>query len=87
MNSHRIDYLGSDEEIRAKFENYLASFLLSMKYTADPSSIPEAANNSGKKVDYLSDFGSLFVKAWQTTQNYDVWEHDMASTEFPSSVK
>jgi hypothetical protein len=84
LNTHQIEYEGSDEEIRAKFETYLSSLLLSQKHTLETADLqPEPGV---RKVDYMSEFGPLFVKAWYNTQNYKRWEAGLRTHVFPESV-
>lgn len=82
LNTHQIEYEGSDEEIRARFETYLSALLLSQKNSLETADLqPE---HGVRKVDYMSEFGTFFVKAWYNTQNYKKWE---ARTHvFPESM-
>ncbi|KAJ3205417.1 Unconventional myosin-Ie [Entophlyctis luteolus] len=73
--NQQIEFEGSDEDIRSRFESYLFSFLISAKLTLSPT---ETSPVSGelpppKSKDYLVDFGSTWVKLWQKTNNFNVW--------------
>ncbi|RKO87634.1 hypothetical protein BDK51DRAFT_34398 [Blyttiomyces helicus] len=73
MNT-QIDFEGSDDDIRARFEHYLCSMLSSVKMAA---ASPAAAPESGPKApvrDYLADYNPAFIRTWQTTNNYRIWD-------------
>ena len=84
MNSHQIEYEGSDEEIRLKFEGYLSSLLLTYKHSIQQADHPP---EPVKKVDYLLDYGMPFVKAWQGTRNFKKWSSRLDQYEFSELVK
>ncbi|OZJ02723.1 hypothetical protein BZG36_05107 [Bifiguratus adelaidae] len=76
-------YLGSDEFLRAQFEEYLFSLLSSVKYMQDVQGIAGAADDepeglgigsAEKDRNFLNDYGLSFVRAWQNTKNYLVWD-------------
>jgi hypothetical protein len=47
----------------------------------------EGTSPEGKKVDYLAEFGSAFVKSWQSTENYKIWSAGLKEREFPDYAK
>ncbi|ORY53152.1 hypothetical protein BCR33DRAFT_815239, partial [Rhizoclosmatium globosum] len=92
--NQQIEFEGSDDDIRARFESYLFSFLVSAKLTLDPPEVvatsPDAPTPKPK--DYTSDFNSSWVKLWQKTNNFKIWnEHTsgphISSTGIPGHVK
>jgi hypothetical protein len=84
-NTNQIGFEGSDEEIRLKFESYLSSLLFTVKQSCIATESPTA---DGKRFgEYISDYGSHFIKAWQQTLNYKLWEEQMKELEFPEQVK
>ncbi|KAI8848914.1 transport protein Avl9-domain-containing protein, partial [Chytridium lagenaria] len=70
--SSQISFEGSDDDIRARFETYLLRLLASVKYSTQPLPIPETIEGSVSP-DVLSEFNVSWVKAWQQTQNYKIW--------------
>jgi hypothetical protein len=71
-----MEYVGSDDYLRAKFEEYLCSLLSSIKY-ADYVSTQEAgcesiiAPDTGSTSDA---FGAEFVHAFKTTKCFALWD-------------
>ncbi|KAI8924267.1 transport protein Avl9-domain-containing protein [Entophlyctis helioformis] len=69
--SQQIDFEGSDEDIRARFETYLTQLFASIQYDIqEPAVNPETG---ARKVDYVSEYGAQFVKAWEGTRSYSIW--------------
>ncbi|KAI9342940.1 transport protein Avl9-domain-containing protein [Obelidium mucronatum] len=76
--NQQIEFEGSDDDIRARFESYLFSFLVSAKLTLDPPEIapPSVDAPPPKPKDYTPDFNATWVKLWQKTNNFKIWnEH------------
>ncbi|CAO3692602.1 unnamed protein product [Umbelopsis ramanniana] len=76
-------YLGSDDYLRARFEEYIMSLLSSVKYAQafDPknafkseSTLDEIMRDEEKEKNYLLDYGMNWVNAWRTTNNYKLWD-------------
>ncbi|KAI8899329.1 transport protein Avl9-domain-containing protein [Globomyces pollinis-pini] len=69
-----INFEGSDDDIRARFESYVTQLFASMEY--DINTPPIEAGQ--KKIDYLSEFNLVWVKAWKSSPSYAIWEqgHD-----------
>ena len=81
VNSNQIVYEGSDEEIRIKITNYLSSLLQLSKTSI------EAVSESPKKPEYIPEYGNLFFKAWQQTQNYNDWFSRINEYQFSENIK
>eukprot|EP00842_Homolaphlyctis_polyrhiza_P005943 jgi/Hompol1/634/HPOL_004247-RA len=62
----KIDYEGSDEDIRARFESYLVQMLASINYDNQAA--------AAGKTDYLSEYNMAFVKCWESTRSYKLWK-------------
>ncbi|KAG0359193.1 late secretory pathway protein avl9 [Gamsiella multidivaricata] len=74
VNDAQTEYTGSDDYLRAKFEEYLLTLLSSVKhsqYTQVDDSIEGIGSATDR--DLTSDYGSYFIKAWQQTPNYQLW--------------
>jgi hypothetical protein len=83
VNSQQIGYEGSDEEIRSKVTTYLSSFLQCMQ-----KMMIESSQESPKKPpEFVADYGSLFIKTWQSTNNYSHWLSTIDRYRFPESIK
>ncbi|KAI8914635.1 transport protein Avl9-domain-containing protein [Gorgonomyces haynaldii] len=68
MNQNQqIEFQGSDDDIRARMEEYLTQFLASVSYDNRP------VEEGTKKVDYLSEYNMQWVQQWKKTQGYQVW--------------
>ncbi|KAJ3063666.1 hypothetical protein HDU98_000538 [Podochytrium sp. JEL0797] len=82
-----MEFEGSDDDIRGRFESYLFSFLVSAKLTLDPPDVapvtPEALPPKPK--DYTSDFNSTWVKMWQKTNNFKLWNEHTTGPQISSS--
>ncbi|KAJ1562779.1 late secretory pathway protein avl9, partial [Cladochytrium tenue] len=74
--NQQIEFEGSDEDIRARFEHYLYTLLVSTRTAERPPS-PSPPADSGlpqaKPKDVLYDFNTSWVRAWQQTGNYKIW--------------
>ncbi|KAJ3412660.1 late secretory pathway protein avl9 [Chytridiales sp. JEL 0842] len=66
---------GSEEDVRERFENYILSLLVSVKFSLTPTDIsPEGDDDSDMKPkDVISDFNIKFVRMWMKTENFRVW--------------
>ncbi|KAJ3217536.1 late secretory pathway protein avl9 [Dinochytrium kinnereticum] len=89
LNS-QMCFEGSDDDIRSRFESYLLRLLASVKYSSQPPASPEVSEGgtatvAPKQRDVLSEFNLSWVKMWQQTQNYKLWNErvsaDIATTE------
>ncbi|KAF9573030.1 late secretory pathway protein avl9 [Mortierella alpina] len=70
----QTEYAGSDDYLRAKFEEYILTLLSSVKhaqFTQVDDSIDGIGNATDK--DLTADYGVYFIKAWQLTPNYQLW--------------
>ncbi|KAF9423964.1 late secretory pathway protein avl9 [Podila epigama] len=71
----QAEYAGSDDYLRAKFEEYILTLLSSVKhsqYAQIDDSIEAIGNNTSER-NMTSDYGTHFIKAWQQTPNYQLW--------------
>ncbi|KAI9090826.1 transport protein Avl9-domain-containing protein [Phlyctochytrium arcticum] len=68
--NQQLSFEGSDDDIRSRFELYLVSLLSSVK-TSQTAAISVDPAIRGK--DFLADFNSQWVKAWQGTIHYTKW--------------
>ncbi|KAI9488955.1 transport protein Avl9-domain-containing protein [Zychaea mexicana] len=74
-------YLGSDDYLRARFEEYILSLLSSMKHAQDANLIPDGWCHSYlhtmhsimTEKNYLSDYGMSWLMAWRETNNFTLW--------------
>ncbi|KAL7330991.1 hypothetical protein PS15p_203247 [Mucor circinelloides] len=80
-------YLGSDDYLRARFEEYILSLLSSVKHAQAHNLLDYAydtmdngANNSEQVItdeneehNYLSDYGKKWLMAWGETNNFKKW--------------
>ncbi|KAG0212691.1 late secretory pathway protein avl9 [Mortierella sp. NVP41] len=70
----QTEYAGSDDYLRAKFEEYILTLLSSVKHaqvTQTEDSTEGMGNPSDR--DMTADYGTYFIKAWQQTPNYQLW--------------
>ncbi|KAG2174103.1 hypothetical protein INT43_004123 [Umbelopsis isabellina] len=76
-------YLGSDDYLRARFEEYIMSLLSSVKYAEafDPknafkseNSLEDVIRDEEKEKNYLLDYGMHWVNAWRQTNNFELWD-------------
>ncbi|KAF9581748.1 late secretory pathway protein avl9, partial [Lunasporangiospora selenospora] len=70
----QTEYIGGDDYLRAKFEEYILTLLSSVKHAQftqadDPM---DGIGGAGER-DLTLDYGSSFVKAWQQTPNFQLW--------------
>ncbi|KAJ3123948.1 late secretory pathway protein avl9 [Nowakowskiella sp. JEL0407] len=80
MNT-QIDFEGSDDDIRGRFELYLLSLIKSVLPTSPSATTPPVSQSPPPEHeqqqpvrDYISEFNSQFVKAWKATANYAIWK-------------
>ncbi|CAO3612613.1 unnamed protein product [Mucor hiemalis] len=79
-------YLGSDDYLRARFEEYVLSLLSSVKHAQahnlmDNAMNEQDMNNNSEEImtdeneerNYLSDYGMKWLKAWWETNNFKKW--------------
>ncbi|KAG0238833.1 late secretory pathway protein avl9 [Mortierella sp. GBA43] len=68
-------YEGSDDYLRAKFEEYILTLLSSVKHSQFTPSDDTTENIGNSTVDksLTADYGMYFVKAWQQTPNFQLW--------------
>nr|KAJ3419731.1 late secretory pathway protein avl9 [Polyrhizophydium stewartii] len=69
--NQQIEYEGSDEDIRSRFESYLTQLFASVKYDQDTPAVNQ--ETGARKTDYLSEYHSPFVRAWETTPSFQIW--------------
>lgn len=81
----RPDFLGSDDDLRSRFEEYLCAFLSSIKYSdflkrsAKPQ--PEAAGQPSEP-NPLVHFSEAFTASFRTSPAYDAWQSCTDDTIF-----
>ncbi|KAJ3244155.1 late secretory pathway protein avl9 [Chytriomyces hyalinus] len=85
--NQQIEFEGSDDDIRARFESYLFSFLISAKLTLSP---PEVSPTPGgvtptKPKDYTTDFNPAWVKLWKKTNNFKTWNEHTSGDRISST--
>ncbi|EGF77599.1 hypothetical protein BATDEDRAFT_91587 [Batrachochytrium dendrobatidis JAM81] len=69
--NQQIEFEGSDEDIRSRFEVYLTQMLASVKYNHD--TLPSTLEPGAKKLDYVSEYHMPFIKAWEASDSYHTW--------------
>ncbi|KAJ3276187.1 late secretory pathway protein avl9 [Terramyces sp. JEL0728] len=69
-----IDFEGSDDDIRARFEQYTTQLFASMEYEMNTPPLEPNA----KKIDYISEYNAAWVKSWQSSKSFEIWNamHD-----------
>ncbi|KAG0266738.1 late secretory pathway protein avl9 [Mortierella polycephala] len=74
-NDAQTEYTGSDDYLRAKFEEYILTLLSSVKHSqlTLPDDSIEGMGNTNADKDMTADYGTYFIKAWQQTPNYHLW--------------
>ncbi|GJJ74122.1 hypothetical protein EMPS_06480 [Entomortierella parvispora] len=74
VNDAQTEYTGSDDYLRAKFEEYILTLLSSVKHSQNiqPDDTIDGVGSSGDR-NMTADYGTYFVKAWQQTPNYQLW--------------
>ncbi|KAK9703210.1 hypothetical protein K7432_010851 [Basidiobolus ranarum] len=83
------EYQGSDEYIRAKFENYLLAFLSSIYYSemgGEHESFEVVSVTDGTETIQIKDFNETWVHHWTGTKNYEIWKTQMMP-EFISIIE
>ncbi|KAI9193197.1 transport protein Avl9-domain-containing protein [Polychytrium aggregatum] len=77
-SGNTIEFGGSDDDLRARFELYLQTLCVSMRASLEPNSSlsvsPTGGANKAPPKDYISDYNINFIRMWQTTTNYKLWE-------------
>ncbi|TPX34579.1 hypothetical protein SmJEL517_g02875 [Synchytrium microbalum] len=71
--NQQINYEGSDEDIRSRFEMYLLSLMSCVK-AADNASNGSPSSPAPKAKDLLSEFNPIWVAQWMATNNYGTWD-------------
>ncbi|KAG1178027.1 hypothetical protein G6F70_000019 [Rhizopus microsporus] len=74
-------YLGSDDYLRARFEEYILSLLSSVKYAQAHHQLDDVLDNLGSETvigeneehNYLTDYGMKWLRAWWQTNNFKKW--------------
>ncbi|KAI8334479.1 transport protein Avl9-domain-containing protein [Blakeslea trispora] len=78
-------YLGSDDYLRAKFEEYVLSLLSSMKHAQahhlldkaqahiEPNTTEEVIMDENEEHNYLTDYGMKWLMDWCSTNNFKKW--------------
>lgn len=75
-------YLGSDDYLRARFEEYVLSLLSSVKHAQvhnmmdtiyEDTNSEEIMTDENEEHNYLSDYGMKWLKAWWDTNNFRKW--------------
>ncbi|KAL0076098.1 transport protein Avl9-domain-containing protein [Phycomyces blakesleeanus] len=80
-------FYGSDDYLRARFEEYVLSLLSSMKHAQassnfsdnsrgmhhSDSSSEEVMRDDDRERNYLSDYGMSWIMAWRETNNFRIW--------------
>ncbi|KAF9329298.1 late secretory pathway protein avl9 [Podila minutissima] len=74
INDAETEYAGSDDYLRAKFEEYILTLLSSVKHSQF-TQVDDSIDGIGNATDrnMTSDYGCYFIKAWQQTPNYQLW--------------
>lgn len=72
--NEQIDFEGSDDDIRAKFEHYLTQLFHSIEYDQNPTNMESGA----KKIDYMTEYNLAWIKAWKESPSFKIWSetHD-----------
>jgi hypothetical protein len=68
-----MQYVGSEEYIRAQFESYIIGLISSVKFHNYLISNAVAVRNTAES-DPAVDFGLEWVEAWSRTENYRMWD-------------
>ncbi|KAG2212399.1 hypothetical protein INT47_001760, partial [Mucor saturninus] len=75
-------YLGSDDYLRARFEEYMLSMLSSVKHAQvhnmmdkvyEDNNSEEIMTDEAEEHNYLSDYGMKWLKAWWETNSFIKW--------------
>ncbi|KAF9158158.1 late secretory pathway protein avl9 [Actinomortierella ambigua] len=68
------EYAGSDDYLRAKFEEYILTLLSSVKhaqFTKNEDPVEGIGHPNDRHL--TADYGMYFIRAWQQTTNYQLW--------------
>ncbi|KAF7729984.1 late secretory pathway protein avl9 [Apophysomyces ossiformis] len=78
-------YLGSDDYLRAGFEEYVLSLLSSMKHAQASNLLAdleiednlseEVMRDDDRERNYLLDYGMDWLMKWRGTNNFRIWNH------------
>ncbi|KGU03071.1 hypothetical protein MEQ_05140 [Candida albicans P87] len=73
------DFIGSDDYIRYKFEDYLNSLISTMRYNqySERFGQPPPGFN---EASHITEFNMKFIESWKKTQNFKIW--NMMADEF-----
>ncbi|KAL1920224.1 uncharacterized protein VTP21DRAFT_1370 [Calcarisporiella thermophila] len=71
--SNTMEYIGSDDFLRARFEEYLLSILASIRHAESLESENLEVITVTNEKNYLSDYNLNWVTTWKTTNNYQIW--------------
>ena len=75
--NQQIEFEGSDDDIRARFEGYLTQLLSSVEYDFNtPANDPKNSKlqlSFVEKIDYISEYNSLWINSWKTLPCYKIW--------------
>ncbi|KAH8818612.1 transport protein Avl9-domain-containing protein, partial [Flagelloscypha sp. PMI_526] len=74
------EFKGSDDWLREKFEEYISSFLSTVRYrdflarSGKAPTTTMADDGSGSTTSSLTDFNPLFLEEFKKTHAYNIWE-------------
>lgn len=71
-----VDWEGSDQYVRSRFESYLLSLVSTVAFCNEPEMMgvpPEDPNSAQSKQSLLAEFGTTWVATWKETKNYKIW--------------
>ncbi|KAJ3306091.1 Unconventional myosin-Ie, partial [Blyttiomyces sp. JEL0837] len=83
--NQQIEFEGSDEDIRSRFEVYLFSMLAAVKNALNPPENPNPPPVTTESPlvkqpkEVLADFNANWIKMWQQTQNYKLWDEQTST--------
>lgn len=69
-----MQFKGSDDYLRTKFEEYISSALSSIKYHNYRLTDGQSVLTTGEPNTSWEDYGELFLSAFQTTNAFAVWD-------------
>ncbi|KAG0237117.1 late secretory pathway protein avl9 [Actinomortierella wolfii] len=70
----QTEFVGSDDYLRAKFEEYILTLLSSVKhaqFTKNEDPVEGIGHPNDRHL--TADYGMYFIRAWQQTNNYRLW--------------
>lgn len=73
-HSQQVEFEGSDDDIRGKFENYMNQLIASCHHEMNPGDLDGISSTGVAKTNYLADFNMAWVTSWRSTNNYRHWE-------------